>query len=267
MFELTQWDAPISQVTGASSDKDFSFWNGLERILTETPHSQFHLLNHWPVYTKRVSVTRFLAHYELFKMVMDVPGSIVELGVSRGLSLFTWHKLLEVFCPTDTYRKVVGFDSFKGLPEFDEKDGLARTAADGAAEKKVGGWSSHDVETELFDLASLHNADNILARERIRMVKGWVEDTLPLYLDQNPGTRISLLHLDMDVYAPTRFALDKLWDLVVPGGLVVFDEYGLPPWEGEAAAWEEFAAERGLTSLRIRKFPWALTPTGYVVKE
>jgi predicted O-methyltransferase YrrM len=92
-----------------------------------------------------------------------------------------------------------------------------------------------------------------------------VQDTLGPFLAETPGLRISLLHLDMDIYEPTKFALERLWDLVVPGGVIVMDEYATPPWAGESTAWEEFAAARGL-ALTIRKFPWALTPGGYVIK-
>jgi hypothetical protein len=262
MIDRTQFDAPDNQVYGASSEKDKHYWSGLSSILEETPHSAFHLLTHWPVYTKRISLVRFLAHLKLFEMVLDMPGNIVELGVSRGVSFFTWHKLLEVFCPCDTSRKVIGFDSFEGLTDFNDKDGSFSTIND----KGVGGWSAKDVERELFALNELHNGDNILARERSRLVKGRVQETLVSTLDSMPGMRIALLHFDLDLYEPTLYALEKLWDLVLPGGVLVFDEYALPPWGGEVLAWEEFARARGIR-YHVRKLPGTLTPNGYIVKE
>ena len=42
------------------------------------------------LYTRRVFLKRFLAHYELFRQVKDLPGDIVELGVYRGASLLSW---------------------------------------------------------------------------------------------------------------------------------------------------------------------------------
>ena len=48
---------------------------------------------------------------------------------------------------------------------------------------------------------------------------------MPLYLENNPSTRISFLHLDMDVKDPTDFALELLFERVVPGGIIVFDDY------------------------------------------
>jgi hypothetical protein len=261
--QLTPFDAPANQSHGASSEKDEAFWDGLDALLAETPHSPFHLLTHWPAYTKRITLIRFLAHYELFKNVIEMPGSIVELGVSRAVSFFTWHKLLEIFCPGDTSRKVYGFDSFEGLTDFSSKDG----GDDAVHDKERGGWSAADVEHEIFRLNELHNADNVLARSRSVLVKGRVQETLPGFLEATPGLKIALLHFDLDLYEPTKYALDQLWDLVLPGGVVVFDEYALPPWGGETKAWDEFAAERGLTGVKIHKFPWSLTPNGFLIKE
>ncbi|MDD2048844.1 TylF/MycF/NovP-related O-methyltransferase [Pseudomonas putida] len=264
IWDLTPHDAPLEQMYGVQSDKDKKFWNELEDIQTQYPHGTLHTLTHWPVYTKRILMTRFLAHFELFKMTVDLPGSIVELGVSRGVSFFTFHKFLEIFAPTDTSKKVYGFDSFEGLSDFNSKDGVA--VNDLQADKKSGGWSAESVEGEIFALTRLFNEDNILARERSRLIKGRVQDTLGPFLEATPGLRINLLHFDLDLYEPTLYTLEKLWDLVVPGGVVVFDEYGLPPWGGEATAFDEFVKSRNI-KVTLRKFPWCLTPTAYCIKE
>lgn len=262
-WEQLPLDAPREQMFGVHSEKDKAFWAGLADLSARFPHSQLHVLTHWPVYTKRILLTRFLAHYELFKKTMDLPGSIVELGVSRGVSFFTFHKFLEIFCTCDTSKKVYGFDSFEGLQDFSTEDGC--TANETLSDKRAGGWSAERVEDEIFALCSLFNADNILARERSRLIKGRLQDTLDAFLNETPGLRISLLHFDLDLYAPTKYALERLWDLVVPGGVVVFDEYALPPWGGEATAFDEFCRERAIR-VELRKMNWCLTPTAYCVK-
>ena len=264
VFALTEHDAPLEQMYGVHSEKDKAFWNGLQAIRERYPHSDLHTLTHWPVYTKRILLTRFLAHFELFKMTLDLPGSIVELGVSRGVSFFSFHKFLEIFLPTDTSKKVYGFDSFEGLSDFAKEDG--ETAYDDINDKKGGGWSAKTVEGEIFELCKLTNADNILARERSRLIKGRVQDTLEPFLKDTPGLRLNLLHFDLDLYEPTLYCLERLWDLIVPGGVVVFDEYGLPPWGGEATAFDKFRQDREL-KVTLRKFPWCLTPTAYCVKD
>lgn len=264
IWDLTELDAPLNQMYGVHSEKDRQFWEAFERISTKYPHSQLHYQTHWPVYSKRILFTRFLAHFELFKMTLDLPGSIVELGVSRGVSFFSFHKFLEIFLPMDTSKRVYGFDSFEGLSDFSEKDG--RSSNDAQNDKRVGGWSSENVEDELYELTELFNSDNVLARERSRLIKGRVQESIPLLLEATPGLRINLLHFDMDLYEPTKYALEKLWDLVVPGGVVVFDEYGLPPWGGEATAFDEFCRDRDI-KVQLKKFGWCLTPTAYCIKS
>jgi SAM-dependent methyltransferase len=262
-WERTPFDAPLEQMFGVHSEKDRLFWRRLENLSLRFPHSQMHTLTHWPTYVKRILMTRFIAHYELFRKTIDLPGSIVELGVSRGVSFFAFHKFLEIFCPCDTSKKVYGFDSFEGLQDFSGEDGSA--ANELASDKRTGGWSAKNVEGEIFELCELFNSDNILAKERSRLVKGRVQDSLPAFLRDTPGLRINLLHFDLDLYEPTKFALEELWDLVVPGGVVVFDEYALPPWGGEATAFDEFCAKRQIR-VELKKFNWCLTPTAYLIK-
>jgi hypothetical protein len=262
MWTRTPFDAPENQMYGVTSDKDKQFWAAMEAVFDEYPHSLKHVITHWPAYIKRISLTRFLAHYEIFRETNDIPGSIVELGVSRGISFFTWHKFLEIFSPMDTSRKLYGFDSFEGLTDFTDKDGSSDSVAH---DKRHGGWSAGDVEGEIFKLAELTNGDNVLARERSRLIKGRIQDTLDPFLAENPGLRISVLHLDMDIYEPTIYALERLWDRVVPGGIVVFDEYGVAAWGGVASAWDEFARARSI-KVEMRKFPWAFLPSGYIKK-
>ena len=47
------------------------------------------------------------------------------------------------------------------------------------------------------------------------------------------GERISLLVLDMDLYQPTKIALEHLYEMVTPGGIIVLDEYSHTRWPGE----------------------------------
>lgn len=54
-------------------------------------------LNLFPVYARRQLLKRFLARVELFKITLEVPGDIAELGVFRGFDLMTWANLLEIF--------------------------------------------------------------------------------------------------------------------------------------------------------------------------
>lgn len=256
-------EVPVTESPGSFRKSDIDVWDGLESLIEQNGHSYKHVLELWPAYVRRIHMARYLAHYELFKQVIDLPGCIVELGVYRGPSFFTWSKLMETFCPGDRSRKVFGFDSFKGLGGLDPKDGKEFPQAG----KVTGGWSAEAVRDEVHELVRLSNMDNFIKHgsPRVSLIEGDIEETLPQFLEENPGLRISLLHLDMDLYKPTKKALELLFPLVVKGGLVVFDEYGLIPWAGESNAADEYFREIGIEP-EMKSFPFSAQPQGYFVK-
>lgn len=254
---------PAQETQGMRTDRDRAVWGDLTSLIEKNGHGPKHLLELWPSYVRRIHLGRFLAHYELFKQVVDLPGCIVECGVFRGSSFFTWSKLMETFCPSDRSRKVFGFDSFAGLSNFDKKDGKL----DPKHGKVVGGWSADAVRDEVFKLVDITNNDNLIpGLERCRLIEGNIKKTVPAFLEDNPGLRISLLYLDMDLYEPTMVALKHLYPRVVRGGVVAFDEYGLMPWEGESLAAEEYMELMGL-NYTLKKFPFSTLPHGYFIKE
>src|SRR5258708_20366013 len=119
------------------------------------------------------------------------------MGVYRGPSFCTWAKLMEIFCRGDRKRQVIGFDSFEGLGKFHEKDGIARPDL----AKCEGAWSAKAVREEVEELVRICNQDNFIAgNERCKIVVGQLEDTIPKFLYDNPGMRISLLHMAMYLY-------------------------------------------------------------------
>jgi hypothetical protein len=201
-----------------------------------------------------------LAHYELYRRIADLPGNIVEIGVYRGVSLLSWAKFIEIFHAGDRTRRVFGFDNFGGFESIHEKDGEATDRYD----KKVGGWNAGPFRDELMQHIDIFHEDSFLPRaKRISIVEGDISKTAPKFVEDNPGLRISLLHLDVDLYEPTLAALKAFYPLVVKGGLVVFDEYGLIDWPGESQAVEEYF---GKDQPRIEKFSFASLPGGFFVK-
>lgn len=172
--------------------------------------NQFYLRSH------PSRMAKLLAHYELYRQIVDLPGAIVELGVYKGASLMrfaSFRQLLE-----NAYsRMVVGFDAFGSFPS----DGVAE-ATDQAFIKRFeaagGDGISRAGLQDLLDAKGFANTT---------LVEGNVFDTIPQFLEAHPALKIALLHLDMDVYEPTAFALDRLLPHMARGGLVVFDDYAL----------------------------------------
>lgn len=159
-------------------------------------------------------LNKLLAHYELYKNIINLPGEVFELGVYKGASLVrlaSFRNLLE----TDYSRKIVGFDAFGKFPisnltlkeDLEFIENFEGTGGEGLS---------------LAEVESIFNAKNF---QNISLYKGNVFDTLPKYIEKYPATRIAFLHLDMDVKEPTTFALDFLYERVVSGGLIVLDDY------------------------------------------
>ncbi|WP_421980877.1 TylF/MycF/NovP-related O-methyltransferase [Roseibium sp.] len=253
-------DKPEAELYGGKAGQDN--WKTLEAIIAKYDIPLRDVLESFAIYTRRINVTRFLAHYELYKLIADKPGSIVECGVYQGNSFFAFHKFLEIFHPGDRIRHVIGFDDFKGL-RLTEEDGPEYPGRS----KVDGGWKSEGFKGAFDELMMLHQNDQFVqASKRCFLIDGDILETVPQYVEENPGLRISLLHLDVDVFKPTKTALDHLYDRVVPGGLIVLDEYAMMEWGGESSALEVFFEERKLPQPDIKTFSWTSTPSAYFFK-
>ncbi len=240
--------------------RDERHWAHLEELIRDGGLSLREVLKHYPAFIQRRDLPRVLAHYELFKQIVDLPGSIAELGVYLGAGLFTWGNLLETFCPGDRSRKAIGFDHHAGHDSFAPQDGAAKPWSERTAGRMVS-------SKELMDgLVQLHNDDNLLPGvERVRLIEGDITETVPAFAKDSLGMRLSMLYFDVNLYEPTLVGLRHLYPLVLPGGIVAFNGYGAPPWQGEATAIEEFFADQPNQPV-MRKFPFSTHPSAYFVK-
>ena len=217
-------------------------------------------VHHFPLLARRQMLKRFLAHNDFFKMTLDVPGDVAELGVFRGLGLMTWANLLEAYCIGDRTKVIYGFDNWQGFRGFDAQDGKA----DAHAGKVPGGFSA--VKEELENAISIFDNDRFIPNKpRIKLIDGDIEQSVPAFVRDNPGVRFSLVHFDCDLYRPTKIALEALWPHVSRGGVILFDEYAIADWPGETAAVDEFLADK--PGLRVKTLPWTNAPAGYLVKD
>jgi hypothetical protein len=215
----------------------------------------------FPVLARRQMLKRFLAHTELFKMTLGVPGDIVELGVFRGLGLMTWANLLEAWCIGDRTKTVYGFDNWSGFGELAPEDGRQ----DANLQKVEGGFNPAPFLDELTSAIAIFDDDRFVPwKPRVKLVQGDIEKTVPDFTRENPGVRFSLVHFDCDLYKPTKAALTALWPRVSRGGVLMFDEYGIPAWPGETQAVDEFMADK--PDLTLRTFDWTNAPAVYLIK-
>jgi hypothetical protein len=204
-------------------------------------------LENFPRYARRKTITRFITLYELFKKVLNVKGSVIECGVFRGFGLMTWAHLSAVLEPANLTRRIYGFDSFCGFPRVSENDLNPYDRPD------PGGLRADSFE-ELRQLLNIYDQDRFLGHiDKVHLIKGDVAETIPAFLSQNRHLLVSLLFMDLDLYDPTRVAIDHFLPRMPKGSVIAFDELDNPIWPGETvAAMETF----GLNKLELQRFPW-----------
>lgn len=211
-------------------------------------------------FSRRMHFTRILAHWEIFKKVADLPGDVVEVGVYKGETLLTFSKFLEILCPGDRIKRVIGFDSFKGLDNYSEHDG-----GDASVGNMVGGWNPNGFQGTLNALIDLSHKDSFVPqKKRTYLIEGDILETAPAFIKQEPGMRISLLHLDVDLYEPTLAALKAFYPKLLTGGIVVLDEYACHEWPGETTALDEYFEG---APPKMQRLGWSGSPSSWFVKS
>jgi O-methyltransferase len=172
-----------------------------------------------------------------------VRGAIVECGVWRGGSMMA--AALTLLRAGVDDRELYLFDTFEGMTDPGDED--VRHTGERAADVLAGPVEGSHAKAA----ASIDEVRNALhgvgyPRERLHFVQGPVEETLP---GSAPET-IALLRLDTDWYSSTKHELEHLYPRLVPGGVLIIDDYA--HWEGSRRAVDEYLAEHGLPLLLNR---------------
>jgi hypothetical protein len=163
----------------------------------------------------------------MLEQVRNVDGDIVECGVSIGHGALLFTLLSDYMRRPRTY---YGFDSFEGFPDPTPKDEMTPITGKGF-------WANPP-DTVLRTLRDGRVPEETI-RNRIRLVKGWFDRTLPRYIG-----RIALLHLDCDLYDSYKLCLEQFYPMVQRGGVILFDEYNDERWPGASKAIDEFFADK-----------------------
>ena len=217
-----------SEFFGRSSTES-SFEEGLREIFKsnfpiETPQWNHHL----QVYLKRHNIMRVLHYNEIYRKIIDVPGDILDFGVHFGASSAVLLNLRGIYEPYNVSRKVWVFDTFEGLMGVSPDDPKA----------KEGSYSVPKSYDEVLEkILECHEGFSPISHiKKFEIVKGDARKTFPKWLKENPGSLISLLHLDMDLYEPTAEVLQAALPRLTKGSIIVFDELTEKFFPGEAKA-------------------------------
>jgi hypothetical protein len=157
---------------------------------------------------------REVIEYSLRETKVD--GHYLEFGVFTGGTIRFMAKRVGS-------RVIHGFDSFEGLPES---------------------WHGFSLGQAAFGLKG--KLPKVPAN--VHLHRGWFDQSLPPWLAENPGP-VAFIHVDCDLYSSTKTIFELLGDRMVPGTIILFDEYfNYPNWEQhEFKALQEFVKARDIT--------------------
>jgi len=199
---------------------------------------------------------KMLARTLLLNQTKHVPGDIVECGVFKGTGIFTFLKLKRYINP-NTLKKVIGFDFFDTNSLINNLSDQDKEAMSTLFE---GRSFSHDKTYKQFLNDKIIKCG--FSAHEFDLVSGDISETLPRYIHERPGMKISMLYLDLDLADPTYDVLCAAWDRVSKGGVVVFDEYAFHKWS-ESKGVDKFFGDK---EIQVKCLDY-IAPSAYVVKK
>lgn len=193
------------------------------------------------------SVERMYALFDAVGYVLraGIAGDFVECGVWRGGGAMMMASTLLRSGAAD--RTIYLYDTFEGMSEPTEADKDLHGNDARHVWKRLrdaqgrSGWCVGDIEDVERNLGLTG-----YARERIVLVKGKVEETIPATVPE----RIAVLHLDTDWFESTYHEFVHLYPLLSSGGVLILDDYG--HWKGAREATDRYLAENGINLLLNR---------------
>jgi O-methyltransferase len=178
----------------------------------------------------------------------NIEGAIVECGVFSGDFEYIWiNKLMK----SNELRDIYLYDTFKGLVEPGENDYTCIDSKFFSMNKDEvqKSWKNLIIDENTNDwfYATLDSVKNRLnstgyPEDKLHYIEGNVMETLKD--KSNIPEKISILRLDTDWYESSKYELEQMYDNVVSGGVIIFDDYY--HWEGQKKAVDEFFKKIGV---------------------
>jgi O-methyltransferase len=217
-----------------------------------------------------LDLVRFLAVYRKFKKftminrrayvenlaLMDIALANAALTEGAVIECGTWKGGMAggMIMVGGTKRRYYFFDSFAGLPPAQDIDG--ETAKRWQADTTSPRYHNNCTATlEEFEAAMTLAA---CPPQLVEVRKGFFEDVFPAF---SPPP-VAILRLDGDWYESTITCLEKFWPAMIPGGLIILDDYYT--WDGCSRAVHDFLSKHR-ASERVRQGP--IGRVAYIIKE
>ncbi len=212
-------------------------------------------LNNFTLFTPNNVISKFLVREELFKKILNIHGSIVEIGVANGIGVSSFQHLSMIYEPYNEHRPIYGFDNFEGFINFTKED-----LTTNSKELFIGNYKS-DSEKIIYQSGKINNEYRPIKKDNdIKLIKGDIIETVPEFINKNNHLIVSLLYLDCDLYEPTKVALKYFINRMPKGSVIAFDELAHNDFPGETNAYEDIL---GIRNYKLERFE--RTKVSYIV--
>ena len=156
---------------------------------------------------------------QLFRMCVNLPGDTAECGVFNASSSIL---ICEAIARHGYQKTHHLFDSFEGISAPGEKDGEYwaegnLTCAEEVALKNLEPW-----------------------KDCVQSWKGWIPDRF----DEVADREFCFVHIDVDLFDPTKDSLEFFYPRMVEGGIIVCDDYGFETCPGATEAFDRYLADK-----------------------
>jgi hypothetical protein len=224
--------------------------------ITKNPQQLFDSFNNFIMSSDKRVFNKLIARTLLYDEVKDVPGDIVECGVFKGTGLYTFLKLKRLFNPNSS-KKVIGFDFFN----TDELISSIKSANDKETMSTLFKGRDFEHNQTFKQFLEKDILSNGFTEDDFSLIEGDITLTSKEFVDKNPGFKISLLYMDLDLEEPTYETLNNLWDNISKGGIIIFDEYAYHKWS-ESIGVDRFMKEKNIEIKNLNYY----CPTAYIKK-
>lgn len=177
---------------------------------------------------------RIFLFKDLYEKILQIPGSILELGVQFSPNIFLLQELRKSLEPYNVSRRIIGIDTFSGFPNYltdEEKKRKIKTKGFSVPKKFY---------KDLSNLLNIIYEDVSLIHPKPEIFQGKSEVVLKNILKKDSSILFSLVIFNMNLFKPTNQCLKIIYENLQKGTILFFNEFGCKQYPGETKAVMQF---------------------------
>jgi len=243
--------------TTFDSEEEIKIRKAATELFKATPISDDELLDNLGLYINSKNMARLLFLNHIYQHIIDIHGIIIDFGTRWGQNMAVFTALRGIYEPFNRHRRIIGFDTFKGLSAPSMGDGTSKLM-------KEGRYAVPENYSEYLNkIMEMQELDNPVSHiKKYEVIEGDASVEIYQFLDDRPETIIALAYFDMDIYQPTYDCLEAIKPYLVKGSILVFDELNDIDCPGETLALNEVFP---LNKIRLKRYRYASRVSYFIV--